>query len=83
MPQPNFVPVSPTTSRNTHKSGMSPGTFRSCVWPLIRNVVMVLFTLHLTEDDARTNPFWRAGRAQRQLILDFLLIPGEAWLQPS
>src|SRR5229473_7718196 len=26
MPQPNFVPVMPSTSRNTHKSGLSPST---------------------------------------------------------
>src|SRR6266851_5104538 len=26
MPQPNFVPVIPSTSRNTHKSGVSPST---------------------------------------------------------
>jgi hypothetical protein len=26
MPQPNFVPVMPSTSRNTHKSGVSPST---------------------------------------------------------
>jgi hypothetical protein len=25
-PQPNFVPVSPTTSRSTHNKGMSSGT---------------------------------------------------------
>src|SRR5271155_2884550 len=74
IPQPNFVPVSPTTSRNTHKSGMSSGTLTSCVWPLIRKVAMVLFTLPSTWDDARTSPFWRAGPAQRQLILDFLQI---------
>src|SRR5260370_31114765 len=26
MPQPNFVPVIPSTSRNTHKRGVSPST---------------------------------------------------------
>jgi hypothetical protein len=26
MPQPNFVPVKPSTSRNTHKRGVSPST---------------------------------------------------------
>src|SRR5713226_7025318 len=26
MPQPNFVPVMPSTSRNTHKRGVSPST---------------------------------------------------------
>jgi hypothetical protein len=26
QPQPNFVPVMPSTSRNTHKRGVSPST---------------------------------------------------------
>jgi hypothetical protein len=26
MPQPNFVPVMPSTSRNTQSSGVSPST---------------------------------------------------------
>ncbi|CAG9231666.1 hypothetical protein PSP6_590065 [Paraburkholderia tropica] len=40
MPQPNFVPVRPTISRNTQSSGMSGGA--SIVWvsPLMVNVVM-------------------------------------------
>src|SRR5256886_1946897 len=41
IPQPNFVPVRPMTSRSTQSSGMSPGT--STVWdvPLMLNVTMV------------------------------------------
>src|SRR2546430_15831176 len=41
MPQPNFVPVRPMTSRSTQSSGMSPGT--STVWdvPLMLNVTIV------------------------------------------
>ena len=34
MPQPNFVPVMPSTSRNTQSSGVSPSTSTPCVWPL-------------------------------------------------
>src|SRR5262249_40854981 len=37
-PQPNFVPVRPTTSRSTHRSGMSSGTSSSCSCPLITNL---------------------------------------------
>jgi hypothetical protein len=34
MPQPNFVPVMPSTSRNTHSSGMSPSTSTVRMAPL-------------------------------------------------
>ena len=34
MPQPNFVPVMPSTSRNTQRSGVSPSTSTLCVSPL-------------------------------------------------
>src|SRR5215475_4088284 len=34
MPQPNFVPVMPSTSRNTQRSGVSPSTSTLCVLPL-------------------------------------------------
>jgi hypothetical protein len=30
MPQPNFVPVMPRTSRRTHSSGVSPSTSTRC-----------------------------------------------------
>src|ERR1044072_7667585 len=35
MPQPNLVPVSPTTSRIAHKSGMSGSASTSCICPLM------------------------------------------------
>jgi hypothetical protein len=35
IPQPNFVPVMPSTSRNTQSSGVSPSTSTLCVFPLI------------------------------------------------
>ncbi|XQU71739.1 hypothetical protein OJJOAM_004528 [Cupriavidus sp. H18C1] len=31
MPQPNLVPVMPSSSRNTHSSGVSPGTSTSLI----------------------------------------------------
>ena len=34
MPQPNLVPVRPSTSRNTHSSGVSSSTSTLCVFPL-------------------------------------------------
>jgi len=34
MPQPNFVPVMPSTSRNTQRSGVSPSTSTLCVFLL-------------------------------------------------
>ena len=34
LPHPNFVPVIPSTSRNTHRSGLSPSTSKLCVFPL-------------------------------------------------
>src|SRR6202166_2085224 len=34
MPQPNFVPVMPSTSRNTQRSGVSPSTSTLCAFPL-------------------------------------------------
>ena len=34
MPQPNFVPVMPSTSRNTQRSGVSPSTSTLCALPL-------------------------------------------------
>src|SRR5262249_11606483 len=33
MPQPYFGPVIPSSSRNTHSSGMSPSTFTSWILP--------------------------------------------------
>src|SRR5262249_21255708 len=35
MPQPYFVPVMPSTSRNTHSSGVSSATSTSCFVPLM------------------------------------------------
>src|SRR5258706_10324340 len=37
MPQPNFVPVMPSTSRSVHSSGVSCGTSAFTLLPLIFN----------------------------------------------
>src|SRR5262249_3521219 len=34
LPQPNFVPVMPSTSRSTHNSGVSPSTSAARLTPL-------------------------------------------------
>src|SRR5579862_5698759 len=39
MPQPNFVPVRPMTSRSTQRSGMSVGTSTLCACPLMVSVI--------------------------------------------
>src|ERR1700704_150411 len=40
IPQPNLVPVRPTTSRSTHKTGMSAGTSTVTSRPLMFRVAM-------------------------------------------
>src|ERR1043166_5319064 len=40
MPQPNFVPVSPTCSRITHRSGMSGSACTSRILPLMLSLAM-------------------------------------------
>src|SRR5256885_7327489 len=40
IPQPNLVPVRPTTSRSTHRIGMSDGTSTVTSRPLMFRVVM-------------------------------------------
>src|SRR5262249_48533972 len=42
MPQPYFVPVRPTCSRITHKSGVSGSTSTSRILPLILSFAMSL-----------------------------------------
>jgi hypothetical protein len=45
MPQPNFVPVSPKTSRSTHSKGISAGTSTFLDSPLICKFVMEIHLL--------------------------------------
>src|ERR1700678_2974697 len=42
IPQPNFVPVSPITSRNAHRSGVSAATSKVCRCPLTSIVIDIL-----------------------------------------
>src|SRR5437763_1057857 len=58
-PQPNLVPVMPSTSRNTHKSGVSPSTSTSWGVPLIFNVKAMHASRRL-ELIGRSQPTWAA-----------------------
>ena len=40
MPQPNLVPVSPSTSRSAHSSGMLGSASTSCSAPLTLSLIM-------------------------------------------
>src|SRR5215467_12772860 len=46
MPQPYLVPVMPSTSRNTHSSGVSSPTSTSCLVPLMLIEKVMIFCLH-------------------------------------
>src|SRR5438034_10578640 len=41
-PQPNFVPVMPSTSRSTHKTGVSPSTSTDRFTPLTFSIGLLL-----------------------------------------
>src|SRR2546426_24866 len=45
MPHPNFVPVSPSSSRSTHSSAVSAGTSRLTALPLMSSCDMWIFSL--------------------------------------
>jgi hypothetical protein len=56
MPQPNFVPVMPSTSRNTQRSGVSPSTSRLCVLPLTLIAKGMATSEALSQDQDRFAP---------------------------
>jgi hypothetical protein len=56
MPQPNFVPVMPSTSRNTQSSGVSPSTSRLCVLPLTLIAKDMATSEALSQDRDRIAP---------------------------
>src|SRR5438105_15816806 len=45
MPHPNFVPVSPSSSRSTQSRGVSADTSRLTILPLMSSCVMWIFSL--------------------------------------
>src|SRR5260370_35480660 len=57
MPQPNFVPVKPTTSRSTHSTGMSAGTSTVSLRPCMFRVALT----HSPWDDQWACPASRNG----------------------
>src|ERR1700686_160133 len=56
MPQPYLVPVRPTCSRITHKSGVSGSTSTSCTRPLILSLAMSVLSRLEFECDC-----WNSG----------------------
>ena len=64
MPQPNFVPVSPSTSRSTQRSGMSSGAGTSCSLPLTLSF-MAASSLPSTSRRVTASPAPRPPRARR------------------
>ena len=40
-PHPNFVPVSPSTSRRYQSTGIDGSPSKDCVWPFTRRVIML------------------------------------------
>src|SRR5476651_1881513 len=55
-PQPYFVPVRPTCSRITHKSGVSGSTCTLCTRPLMLSLAMsVLSRLELTQEGSNSS----------------------------
>src|SRR6202521_4324535 len=52
IPQPNFVPVMPSTSRNTQSSGVSPSTSTLCALPLTLMVKAMVLSPALPSDPA-------------------------------
>src|SRR6266853_1788466 len=66
MPHPNFVPVMPSTSRNTHKSGVSPSTSTVRSTPLIL-IAVAMATSRLSRGSGMERdslPWQSAGNAQ-------------------
>src|SRR6202035_2388131 len=53
MSQPNFVPVMPSTSRNTQSNGVSPSTSTLCAVPLTLIEKAMTFSPLINDDQAR------------------------------
>src|SRR5262249_8137452 len=56
MPQPNFVPVMPSTSRSTHKSGVSSATSTLCVFPFTLRLMARASSLTDEHEQTRRSP---------------------------
>src|SRR5262249_38599268 len=69
MPQPNFVPVMPSTSRNTHNSAVSPSTSTLCVLPLTLMVKAMTCSPFLRRRSAFGNVHDRFGKPCGRLCL--------------
>src|SRR5438105_13409241 len=60
LPQPNFVPVMPSTSRNTQRSGVSPSTSTLRMLPLTL-IVKAMASFLFSDGECRSDPP-KAGR---------------------
>src|SRR5437867_13083502 len=66
MPQPNLVPVSPSSSRTTHKSGVSPGCSEWASLPLTTNLIIgFLLPEKLHRTPKKTLQEWERHHSQR------------------
>src|SRR5215467_8367099 len=88
IPQPNFVPVMPSTSRNTHNRGVSPSTSTVRSIPLTL-MVIVIATSRLIHVDGLTVSCSCAAELKRGrprhddrdfLFEPCLLSPKDAWV---
>ena len=73
MPQPNFVPVMPSTSRNTQSSGVSPSTSTLCVVPLtlmVKAMASLLPLFHQALGDVDDGFGEGLRRFLRQIVAD-------------
>src|SRR6516164_6709008 len=68
MPQPYFVPVRPSVSRSTHRSGVSRSTSISCGCPLIvRRGIMLLLDRLAAPSRERAGADYRPAKLSTQL----------------
>src|ERR1700692_2616128 len=72
IPQPNFVPIRPMTSRSTHKSGMSGGTSAVCTLSLIFRVTIGCLHVRIIRVNGRAshaNVYWEATSSADEYYL--------------
>src|ERR1700685_677208 len=68
IPQPNFVPLSPTASRNAQSSGVSGSRSMSCCVPL--TVSVIIWALLRLEAGPYGSIRPQAGRGETILLID-------------
>src|SRR5215468_1717681 len=66
IPQPNFVPVKPSTSRSTHNSGVSPST--STLWMVPLTLIENAMTPLSEQIDGNVDVAVRCFRVRTELV---------------